>query len=480
MIIKKFASEDFVEAKIKNTVPSEVILYTPQTLTEEQKAQVRENLGITENSGTTVPPTDDSTSITTEYVYTYDGDRESTEHSWITNYGDIKVFAKMGDIPEGNLNLVGATIFRTNPNNQWLDRTFTITQEHLDKVLIKSNEPIPATQEGLIQIYDMMGSDFSEFTVLCICTKPGWYNVCFDDWYEIINFPETGVFAYEKRTYGGNDYAAKFTFTVTTTSSNSGGSSIGGVSTTLPTKYAGNEISMFSRGICIGDSVTEGSFDGHGGMVIKRFSYPAILERITGVEIANAGIAGMTSQTWYEAALNSDTAWGKWVNQEWVWNTNPTNSGNDVISSTLDFSGFEFAIIHLGINDLAPVYDNSKTIDEVLVNFETYINLIISALKTANSGIKIFLATIIPSYAPATNPTYKQLNEKIKAIAESSMDVYLMDINTYSEIAAKPEYNATHPTALGYHKLANEIASYVSYIINKNLGEFTDIQFIGL
>ena len=140
---------------------------------------------------------------------------------------------------------------------------------------------------------------------------------------------------------------------------------------------------------------------------------------------------------------------------------NPTNTGNDIISSALDYSGFEFAIIHLGINDLAPVYDNSKTIDEVLTNFETYINLIINSLKAANSGIKIFLATIIPSYAPSTNPVYKQLN-------------------TYSEIASKPEYNVTHPTALGYHKLANEIKSYISYIISKNLSEFTEIQFIGM
>ena len=442
------------------------------------------DLKISEGNTSVAPPVAEEEKVTTEYVYTYDGDTNSTEHSWITNYGDIKVFAKMGDIPEGELNLVGATIFRTNPNNQWLDRTFTITQEHLDKVLNKASTDIPATQDGLIQIYDMMGSDFSEFTVLCICTKPGWYNVCFDDWYEIINFPETGIFAYEKRTYGGNDYLKTFTFTATTTSSSggssSGGSTIGGISTITPVKYSGNEISMFSRGICVGDSVTEGSFDGNGGMVIKRFSYPAILERITGVDIVNAGVAGMTSQTWYEAAQDSTPHWGKWVNQEWVWNTNPTNTGNDIISATLDFSGFDFAIIHLGINDLAPVYDNSKTIEEVITNFETYINLIISALKNANSGIKIFLATIVPSYAPATNPTYKELNNKIKAIAENTSNTYLLDLNNYSELASKPEYNVTHPTALGYHKLANEIKAYISYIISKNLSEFTEVQFIGV
>ena len=479
-IINRFASETYVNQSVQN-VKYDVVLTTPQTLTEEQKNQVKENLGLT----TITQEPENTDPVTTEYVYTYDGDRESDANSWILNYGGTKVFAKMGEIPEGELNLVGASLFRTNPSNQWLDRTFTITEEHLTKSLTKSSTDIPATQEGLIQIYDIMASDFSEFTVLCICTIPGWYNVCFDDWYEIINFPETGIYAYDKRTYGGNDYLKTFTFSATVTpnngNNNSGsGSSSGSSTSSNPTKYAGNEISMFARGICIGDSVTEGSFDGNGGVVVKRFSYPAILERISGVDIANAGIAGATSQSWYEAAQNSDSIWGKWVNQEWVWNSNPTNTGNDVISSTLDFSGFDFAVIHLGINDLAAVYDNSKTIEEILVNYETSINTIISTLKTANNGIKIFMATIVPSYASPTNQTYKQLNDKIKEIVEANADVYLMDINAYSELASKPEYNVTHPTALGYHVLANEIKSYISYIISKTLSEFTEVQFIGM
>ena len=82
--------------------------------------------------------------IITEYVYTYDGDTNSTDHTWITNYGDIKVFAKMGEIPKGELNLVGATLFRTNPNNEWLNKTVTITEEHLTKVLNKASTDIPA------------------------------------------------------------------------------------------------------------------------------------------------------------------------------------------------------------------------------------------------------------------------------------------------------------------------------------------------
>ena len=457
---------------------SNAVLYTEQSLTEEEKAQARKNLGISNqnNSSSTIPSGD---VVTTEYTYTYNGDNTSDANSWVSNYGDIKVFVKMGDIPEGTLNLVGATLFRTNPSNQWLDRTFTITEELLNKSLHKSETDIPAVQDGLIQIFDQNSSDFSEFTVLCICTIPGWYNVTFDDWFEVIYFSETGIYGYDKRSYGGNDYLKSFTFSATAEPSGTGGgSSQGGSSVANPIKYQGNEISMFSRGICIGDSVTDGSFDNNqGGAIIKKFSYPSILQRITNVEIVNAGIAGMTSQTWYEASLDSTPHWGTWVNDEWVWHTAPEVSANDVVSTELSYSNFDFAIIHLGINDVGLIGDS--TVDEMLENFETNINNIISKLKTSSKGIKIFLATIIPSYANEWNDTYVFMNEKIREIVDNTEDVYLLDLNEYSECATHSAYNITHPTALGYHKIATEIASYISYIISKNLNDFKTVQFIG-
>ena len=116
------------------------------------KKLLYEDLGVSVDPGEVV-----------EMTYEYNGDTSSDDITWVTNYGGIKVFAKMGDLPKGTLNLVGSTLFRTNPNNQWLDKTFTITEEHLTKVLNKASTDIPATQEGLIQIYDMMASDFSEF-----------------------------------------------------------------------------------------------------------------------------------------------------------------------------------------------------------------------------------------------------------------------------------------------------------------------------
>lgn len=477
-IVNKFVTDEYIN--------NNALLFIPQNLTDEQKNQVKANLGISNNTGEDITPTPPSggvgneESVTTTYTYTYDGDYNNDDHTWILNYGGVRIFAKMGEVPAGTLNLVGATLFRTNPSNQWLDKTFTITEEHLNKVLNKASTDIPAVQDGLIQIYDIMASDFSEFTVLCICTQPGWYNVTFDDWYEIINFPETGIYAYDKRTYGGNDYLQTFTFTTTTTPSNNegGNSSSGGISTINPINYTGNEIQTFARGICIGDSVTEGSFDNNeNGAIIKKYSYPAILNRITNVEIVNAGIAGATSKTWYEASLNSDEQWGKWFNDEWVWDMNPTASATDVVSSSLNYANFDFAIIHLGINDLGLMGD--ATIDDTLLTFETYINNIINALKNANQGIKIFLATIVPSYAPPGSAYYQSLNDKIKSIASNTNNVYLLDLNKYSKMASHEAYNRIHPTALGYHKLAKDIANYISYIINQNLNDFNAIQFIG-
>ena len=466
--IIRFASENYIATAVQN-LKQEIDLTLPQTLTESQKNQIKENLGLSSNTQTQEKPEP----ITTEYVYTYDGDNQSDSNLWINNYGGTKVFVKMGEIPDGELHLVGATLFRTNPNNQWLDRTFTITEKHLTKSLNKANTDIPATQEGLIQIFDIMNSDFSEFTVLCICTQPGWYNVTFDDWYEIIEFKETGIYGYDKRTYGGNDYLKTFTFSATVTPEEESGNVS---SPSTPIKYEGNEIQMFSRGICIGDSVTEGSFDDNAnGFIEKRFSYPTILKRLTNIEIVNAGIAGATSASWYEASQNSDTQWGKWVNDEWVWNSNPTVTADDIVSSELNYSNFDFAFIHLGIND----YNENLTNEQIANNFETNINIIINKLKANSSGIKIFLSTIIPTYAPSYNETYKAINQKIREIAENADNVFLVDLNRYSELASHVEYSVNHPTALGYYKMANEIKAYISYIIKNNLNEFTNVQFIG-
>jgi lysophospholipase L1-like esterase len=121
----------------------------------------------------------------------------------------------------------------------------------------------------------------------------------------------------------------------------------------------------------------------------------------------------------------------------------------------------------------------NTSINDVVATFANNINNIVNKLRDNNKGIKIFIATIIPSYASNYNTNYKALNEKIIEIADASTDIYLLDLNTYSNITMHQAYNVWHPTPLGYVKLAEEINALISYTMNKNLDDFKDIHLIG-
>ena len=440
----------------------EAILFTEQTLTEEQKAQARANIGVVlEEEGV----------VTKEVVYTYDGDRDSDAYTWILNTANNKSFVKVADIPDGELNLVGGEISVVVPKNTSQNYSFEITQEILDSSVQHGNWVIPAKTDGLQQIYykNAASNDTSLLAVVLICTRPGKYAMSFNGWGEEIEVAETGIYFMDNRSYGGNKYAASMTCTVT---------GVFEEPEEAPIEYKGNEIRVFTRGLCIGDSITEGVFNHSGGeVVIKKYSYPSILKRLSNVNIVNAGVAGLTSKTWYNASLDSNTQYGTWVNGEWVWNMAPEAGEGDVVSTTLDYSGFDFAIIHLGINDIGMM--GSATLDETVSAFETNINNIINKLKTDSGGIKIFLCTIIPCYATPGNSAYKTLNEKIREIASATADVFLIDLNEYSALVDGTPYENQHLTAIGYHKMAAEIMTLINYTINNNLDSFETVQFIG-
>lgn len=70
------------------------------------------------------------------------------------------------------------------------------------------------------------------------------------------------------------------------------------------------------------------------------------------------------------------------------------------------------------------------------------------------------------------------LSEAAK-LANATEDVFLIDLNEHSECRESTPYSYIHLTALGYHKMATEIKSLVSYTIKKNLSKFNMVQFIG-
>ena len=203
-----------------------------------------------------------------------------------------------------------------------------------------------------------------------------------------------------------------------------------------------NLIKMFNKIVCIGDSYTEGAIeyktsDGEKLQSIdKRYSYPTQLSKIANVETVNLGHAGYTTTQWYSKYQD------------------------------IDLSGYDCAIIFLGINDW---YKNEKVLDT-----ESYTN-IINKLRSDNKNIPIFCVTITKNYLTSAYI----LNDKIKEVALNN-NCYILDLGKYSDWTEGSEWlNGSHPNAYGYYHNAEMINSYINYIIENNKANFYNLSFVG-
>lgn len=109
---------------------SNAVLYIAQELTDEQKAQARENIGAKADG--------DSNVTIKDVQYYYDGDNESDKHEFVQGATEeYKPFVKIATIPDGGkVNLVGGSV-NVKGENQWLDFYFDITQDMLSQSVEK-------------------------------------------------------------------------------------------------------------------------------------------------------------------------------------------------------------------------------------------------------------------------------------------------------------------------------------------------------
>ena len=215
-----------------------------------------------------------------------------------------------------------------------------------------------------------------------------------------------------------------------------------------PCEYTGNDICAFSKGLCIGDSLTSGTMNHNDSgkteyISCDKYSYPRNLERLTGINVTNMGRGGNTSAEWYSNSADTD------------------------------LSGYDFAIIQLGVNDSVRYKGWTDTSVVAFTN-------IINKLKRENKNIKIFVATIIP----AKSYNGEKMNEVSQGIREfvanfNDKNVILLDMAKYAHTNDVDAYNCGHLSAYGYYRLAKDYKSYISYYMSINPGIFKEIQFIG-
>lgn len=217
-----------------------------------------------------------------------------------------------------------------------------------------------------------------------------------------------------------------------------------------PCDYDGGDIGIFAHGLCIGDSLTQGGFnctvdgcDASHSLDYPQYSYPKKLEMISGIPVTNAGVSGLTAAQWFSRYKN------------------------------INLSGYDFAIIHLGVND---AYLNGGWTEESVIAFEN----ITSKLKAENKNIKIFISTIAPmkSYQSAA---IKEVSQGIRDIVSIIADdnVILLDMAEHGHTNDSMAYNCGHLSAYGYWRLAKDYSNYISWYVNNNKMQFRTVQFIG-
>jgi len=225
-----------------------------------------------------------------------------------------------------------------------------------------------------------------------------------------------------------------------------------------PCDFLGDDIIAFTKCLCVGDSLTSGTFNYRNSgsdqyVEYDKYSYPRNLERMTGLEVTNMGIGGDSSGEWYAA------------------------------KSSTDLSGYDIAIIQLGVNDNYRRESLGMTIEEWFEDTTRCgFSDIITKLKNENNNIKIFVANIIPAtaYHSASFIAFSDyLLNWVQTTYASDKNVIPLDMMQYAHTMDKSAYNCGHLSAYGYYRLAKDYKSYISWYMSKNSSVFREIQFIG-
>ncbi len=228
--------------------------------------------------------------------------------------------------------------------------------------------------------------------------------------------------------------------------------------------------SIFKKIGVIGDSLSSGEFESTNdkGEItyhdMYEYSWPSILERITGTKYDNFSRGGMTFKEFYETWADKNNFWKK----------------------------EQAYIIFLGNNDLFVYNQKVGSIDDINIkdsskNNDTYfgyLGKVISKLKLIEPDSRIFLTSLqIDNLSPERTKVVREVREEMKKVVKLFTYTYLIDFTEYlflyDEEARNKIAMGFHPNPLGYYSLALAFGNYIDYIIRKYPDDFRKIPFIG-
>ncbi len=238
----------------------------------------------------------------------------------------------------------------------------------------------------------------------------------------------------------------------------------------------GGFTSIFRTIACVGDSLSSGEFETFNPETGERhyydmfeYSWGQFIARMAGCTVYNFSRGGMTASEYcdsYAAAMD-------WWNPE---------------------KRAQAYIIALGVNDLIgarqPIGEISDiNLDDPTQNARTFTGLyarIIQQYKAIAPDAKFFLVT-------APNSPYYDGNDETKAISDAHAarlhelaafftNTYVIDLRQYAPVHDQAFvdrfYLYGHLNPMGYRITAEQVCSYIDYIIRHNYNDFKHVGFI--
>ena len=197
---------------------------------------------------------------------------------------------------------------------------------------------------------------------------------------------------------------------------------------------------LFSKAICIGDSLTRGYYtsdlNNDDGLLPN---YPKTLAKITGWTVTQAGKSGATAKSWHDKRLN-----------------------------LFDYSAHDVAIIYLGTNAGLEEYSTTQT---DTTNLGCY-RKIIQRILSDNPNCKILMCTV----SNVSGSTVKTTNDSIRSLANEFANCFVMDLKDNGIVDLSDE--ALHPndpvhfTGIGYMTQAYVISCLIKKTIADNVASF--------
>ena len=219
----------------------------------------------------------------------------------------------------------------------------------------------------------------------------------------------------------------------------------------------------------IGDSLSSGEFESHdqeGNTLyhdMYEYSWPAVLERLTGTVYRNYSRGGMTAKEFYET----------WADQKGFWQWN------------------QAYIIALGNNDMFVCGHPVGSVADIHPgepekNADTFfgnMGRIVSKLKSIEKDARIFLVSMQRRGEETGDPMICGVAEEMKKMCELFSFTYLIDMTNegpvYDQEMRKTFALGFHPNAMGYYSYGLMVGNYIDYLIRKYPKDFFEVPFIG-